>query len=248
MTDHWDSYFCKVNGELASILVDLGLADQAPISAYSIVLVVSLHLKNPRSDGLSDSSEFETLRSIEDSLTKSLSSSNNAVSVGRITSAGRREFYFYAPSLNGFEAVVTDLMARFPGYEYECSNHDDTSWKQYFDVLYPSPAEYQRMSNRRVIENLQLHGDPLTKPRPVDHWIYFRNEASRNLYVNHIKSKGFVVVDQSTQDGERPHSLHITRVDNVDPESIDSVVLDLLELAIKMDADYDGWETSIEKE
>jgi hypothetical protein len=39
----------------------------------------------------------------------------------------------------------------------------------------------------------------------------------------------------------------IERVDKVDPNSIDDVVINIWQIARDLGGDYDGWETSVEK-
>jgi regulator of RNase E activity RraB len=41
--------------------------------------------------------------------------------------------------------------------------------------------------------------------------------------------------------------LQIYRTDHVDLESINAIVLQLFDLSEKYNANYDGWETSVEK-
>jgi regulator of RNase E activity RraB len=54
--------------------------------------------------------------------------------------------------------------------------------------------------------------------------------------------------NEKTSSGKFPYKLHISRIDNVDFDSVDEYVLDLWEFANECNGDYDGWETSIEKE
>jgi hypothetical protein len=46
---------------------------------------------------------------------------------------------------------------------------------------------------------------------------------------------------------DRCYGLSISRRDKVDWDSVNTVVLDLFELANEMDGDYDGWETCLIK-
>jgi hypothetical protein len=47
---------------------------------------------------------------------------------------------------------------------------------------------------------------------------------------------------------ENPYQLRLSRKDKVDPESVDSYVLDLWQKAKDADGEYDGWETFIVKD
>jgi len=92
------------------------------VTVVGIVLAV---MKMPRPDGLSSSEESTALFNFEDALKTALCSGDPAaVFVGRMTSAGEREFFFYASSLNtralglgpAFELdkVLTNMMELHP--------------------------------------------------------------------------------------------------------------------------------------
>ena len=72
MNRDWNSYITKVNDELASVLVDLGLDSEIPDTNRPWLLWVWIQLKSPRPDGLSDWPEFEVLSAVEARLTQSL--------------------------------------------------------------------------------------------------------------------------------------------------------------------------------
>jgi uncharacterized protein YaaR (DUF327 family) len=73
--------------------------------------------------------------------------------------------------------------------------------EHYFDFLYPSPDEHQRMMNKRVIRNLQNAGDNLNKERMVDHFLYFKNKQDMNAYISEIEKQNFQVLKK----GFNPH-------------------------------------------
>ena len=110
--------------------------------------------------------------------------------------------------------------------------------------------EVRRLSNKQVIKQLKKHGDKLTKGRLVSHWIYFKTESDRELFLAKIKNDNFIIVSENYDDswGEFSFSLHIERLDKVDSKSVDNYVIYLWRLANECNGDYDGWETSIETE
>src|SRR5438309_5000971 len=104
MSENWKSYICNVNGKLASIALDLGAGKKASSGNKPWLLWVWVYLQSPRADGLSDGKEFKTLGAIEDELTTQSSAACEGINVGRITTDGRREFYFYgAPKKSLFD-------------------------------------------------------------------------------------------------------------------------------------------------
>ena len=117
MPEGWNFYLCTVNDVLASIALDLGLRGQIPNLSKPELLWVWVYFKSPRPDGLSSDVEFDTLIAIEKQITKGLEQEFRAILSGRITTAGRREFYYYGAHSVGFKSAVADALGRFPDYE-----------------------------------------------------------------------------------------------------------------------------------
>ena len=249
MSDHWDFYFSNVNDRPASLFVDLGIRESVPDPERPWLLWAWVYFQQPREDGLSSSEEAETLSDIEDALNESVENGVDGVLSGRITTDGRREFYYYGPSFAGFEDAVARGMQQFPAYRWEAGSQQDPEWNQYLELLYPGPHDWQCMQNRQVLEQLQRHGDSLEKARVVSHWAYFPDAASRDQFIAAIQPLGYSITSQEVLDDEDrplPYSVGCERVDAVDWGSINQVTIELFDLANAHGGDYDGWETSVE--
>jgi uncharacterized protein (TIGR01619 family) len=249
MSTDWDFYFAKVNDEVASLLVDLGIHDDSPDASKPWLLWVWVHFNMQREDGLSHSDEAESLYKVEDALNAALSLTGDCQYVGRITTEGRREFYYYAPQADQFEEAVGAAMQNFNAYQWESGAKDDPEWSLYFDLLYPTPRDWQRIRNRRTTEQLEAHGDTLTQPRLVFHWAYFVDETAQQKFVTAVTSAGFKVTKQDRLTDvkpERPFSVSFEMVHHVDLDSLNNITLPLMQLAKDLGGDYDGWETSVE--
>lgn len=248
--EEWDFYFSNVNDILGSFYVDLGLAKVAPFNGKPNLVWVSVNMNNPREDGLSSNEEFEALLVLEDRLQESISGRHNSIYAGRLTTDGRRDFYFYMGDTTLYDKTISESMVAYPSYTFDFGIKEDRLWTSYFEFMYPNPRQFQSIQNRRVIDNLEKNGDTLTKARPVDHWIYFKTEEDRNTFLSKIENLNFKIIskDEKTSVGDFPYKLHISRVDNIDHDSVDDYVLDLWEFANECNGDYDGWETTVEKE
>lgn len=248
--EDWDFYFSNVDDIIGSFYVDLGLIKVAPLIEKPNLVWVSVNMNNPREDGLSSNEEFDTLSSIEDRLQEFILSKHNATYAGRLTTDGRRDFYFYMGDTTLYDKTISESMIAFPKYTFDFGIKEDKQWEQYLNFIYPNPRQFQSIQNRRVVDNLEKNGDPLTKARRVDHWIYFKTESDRTNFVKTIEPLKFEIVsgDEKTSFGDFPYKLHISRIDKVDLDSVDDYVLDLWEFANECNGDYDGWETSVEKE
>lgn len=246
----WAPYFCKVNDTIASIFVDLGLKTIAPDEQKQELLWVFIKMKAVREDGFPEDGEFSTLNKIEDQLTKVIEKRQKAVNAGRVTTAGRREFYFFASTTKDFDKNVKFVMTKFSGYEYQIGTKPDPLWTEYFKFLYPEPMQYQSIQNMKVIENLKKAGDNLEKARMVSHWVYFKDSLSREEYINEVQGLGYqpnIEYKTFKSDEEFPFGIMVERIDKVDFNSIDPVIIDLWKRAKSHNGDYDGWETSVEK-
>ena len=248
-SEEWDFYLSNVNEKLASLYVDLGLHKIAPMKDKPNVVWVSIKMNNPREDGLSSNEESNELYKIEDALVDKLKNKFKSIYVGRVTTTGDRDLYFYFGDTTLYDKVISDVMITFPKYHFDFGSKEDKTWSGYLDFLYPNPRQFQSIQNRRVIDQLEKGGDKLTKAREVDHWIFFKTEKDRETFLSKIKTEGFSIVDKDFDKklGELPFRLHIKRVDKVDLDSVDIYVIHLWELATECNGDYDGWETSVEK-
>lgn len=248
--EEWEFYFSNVDGKLGSLCVDLGLKKIAPIANKPNVAWVSIRMNNPREDGVSSQEESEVLFQVEDMLVEKITSKHNSIYVGRLTSNGYRDLYFYFGDTTLFDNTISDAMTSFPEYQYDFGVKEDKEWDGYFNFLYPAPLNYQSIQNRRVIERLEKEGDNLTKEREVFHWIYFKSKADREKFLDKIKNNNFIVVDKGSDKslGEYCYRLAIKRVDKVDWNSVDDYVIYLWNLANETNGEYDGWETSVERE
>lgn len=249
VTDDWTSYFCNVNDKLASIFLNLGLASDAPISSKPWLLWVWVYFQAPRPDGLSDGKEAPTLFLIEDTLNLQIGRACNAVLSGRITTEGRREFYYYAETKNGFRNAVEAALAGFHGYKFDLGEQEDTSWTQYFNVLYPSRDNLERIKNRQLLDLLQKQGDIPTIQRDVQHWMYFPSEESRRLFRHEVGNVGFKIGHEykcgSQVQDDCQFGLTVFRTQPIVQQSIDETVIELVRLAKRFGGEYDGWETPV---
>lgn len=249
MADDWDFYFCRVNDVPSSIFVDLGLRAGAPDPARPQLLWIWVPMRAPRPDGLSSAEEADPLGAIEDALTGALRTRLDAVLAGRITGAGRREFYFYAPHATAFASHVASVFRAFPDYAPDVGEQPDPEWGQYLALLYPNPRQLERIRNRRVIAALEEAGDVLVTPRPITHWLYFADPAARAATAATLAAAGFAVEleDARVEAAPHPYPLRVERVDRATQDAVDAAVFQLLDAMAGVEAEYDGWESPVER-
>jgi uncharacterized protein (TIGR01619 family) len=248
MSDSWDFYLTHINDKPASVFLDLGIASDAPKEDYRVRLSLFVRLKGPRENGLTTPEEADALWPLEDALIPAITAWGG-VFVGRITTDGRRDFFFYGSSADGFDTVVSTALAPF-GYDYDTDDSHDAGWSFYFDVLYPTPWDWQSIMNRRVLENLKRDGDDLSQARRVHHWLYFPSAAECDRCAEAARLQGFgarALEKDTKAEAENPFGLHLHRIDSVQAPVIDEICHKLLTLAQEHGGDYDGWESQVVK-
>ena len=145
--DGWNSYFCYVNEELSSIYLNLDLFYKAPMEKYPKLCWYWIKMKNPKTDGLSSDDDFQKLIEHEDALVDNLKKLK-AIYVGRITTQGMRQFYFYSSN----DLLVKDALSNFVGesspFQYQVGEKPDAKWNQYLNLLYPSEHGIQQIHDK----------------------------------------------------------------------------------------------------
>ncbi len=145
---NWNSYFVKVNDQLSSIFLDLSLHEHAPMEKYPNLSWYWVKMNSPRTDGLSSQSEFDALIKHEDSLLDFMEN-KPLVYVGRITTQGRREFYFYTEQGFEFTEAIKRYVGDEPTYKFQSGQKRDENWGTYLNLLYPGDNGLKQMRERK---------------------------------------------------------------------------------------------------
>ncbi|MNW49128.1 Regulator of ribonuclease activity B [compost metagenome] len=244
MSDNWNTYFTFIDNKPASLLLDLEPWENGDNELLVHLYRLRVTLNEPNENGLTCEKEAEVLYAIEDSIHDSLDS--NYMFVGRITTDGRRDFFYYTESVDG--SKLESLAEKFlTNYKYGINRIEEQKPRAFYhEFLYPNKSDWHRMANRQLVDKLIELGDNLEKSRTVNHWIYFSSEESRNFFKEKVLKDGFHIEDQVAQDNK--YSLRISRNDFVQIHSISDVTDYLINVAQEFDGDYDGWETKVIKE
>ena len=102
------------------------------------------------------------------------------------------------------------------------------------------------IKNKKVVQQLEQYGDNLKQSRQVLHWAYFKNKEDRCAFIREAEQAGYLLGWESEHKGhERPFGVCIHKVHLVDQNSVDSIFVELTEIAASCGGEYDGWETEI---
>jgi len=249
LQSNWDFYHFEADNIPVSVMLDMALGKLAPMPDKSMLIWFRLKLQKPGEDGLAIRDEVERLFELETDIEQELTHSYAAVFAGKITTEGFRDLYFYADHDYGFTDLLEKIKIRYPEYHISGGVKDDPDWAVFREIIYPSKSELHTIMNRRILKQLEQYGDKHSKPRRVDHWIYFKTEADRKNFIAQVIEKGFVIESKETLQDKKPNPLkvRISRIDNVNEVYINRLVLNLMELAEENNGEYDGWETIVVK-
>ncbi|MBJ2172794.1 DUF695 domain-containing protein [Aureibaculum sp. A20] len=243
----WASYFTRVDDKPASIRLNLGLNDLAPIEKYEHRVWFSVQLLDPDNNGFTTREEFPTICKIEDDISEALEK-KGAIAAGALKTNGTFDVYFYTSATIDIAEMAATVMQNHPNYRYATDTKVDTNWSDYFDFLYPAEFEYQTILNQRVLTNLDKEGDNPAIERPVDHWLYFQTEADRNAFITTIEKLGYKILSQEKIDRNiNSFQLNISKVSDVNWNTINDNVWELITLTKENNGVYDGWGCPIAK-
>lgn len=248
MTENWDFYPCRVEDEPATIMLNLGLAQAAPVAELPVCAWLRVLLVSPRADGLSSSEEFDRLCEIGDALEAAIAEAPTPIRyAGRCTCSGRRDFYVYTASGLAAEALLSSVMAAFAEYDFDTGYREDPQWSLYREFLYPGPRSLQLINNRRVLEALEGSGDCLTQSRPVRHFVDFEADASLAAFRQALGLAGFDIVGERIDEKTGRQGLVFQRSESVEFVHINDLTMQLLDLVNSHGGNYDGWETEVRR-
>ncbi len=245
--EQWDFYFCRVDDAPASIAMNFWYRNQAPLAEAGTLYWCKLELLVPGDDGMGDGADAELLYPLEEAITKEVMALG-LYHVARLRNHGRWQLFYYGPKDQ--ESALRRIAKRaVPSHRrHDVGSKTDRDWVCYFEFLCPDEERWQWILDRRLVEALTDHGDPLTKPRRVDHRAAFSAERGRAAFLAAVTELGFEAVPPEVKSANRRRYLaQVHRVDSVELEDIHSTVMELKLLAEEHGGDYQGWETTVEK-
>ncbi|MFG6494749.1 DUF695 domain-containing protein [Fictibacillus sp. UD] len=171
MSDNWNFYMDELEEHLASFVVDLDVTEEVNVKKYKWLFSVSIAIKNPTELGFPEEQEDELIGEWEYNLMERLND-EDIIQVGRLTTNGTREFFYYAKKEKHSKIIEQHALAIFEknGYKTEISYiEEEEPWSFYYEFLYPNTYQFQHMSNRELVEVLENEKDHLEEPRKIEH-------------------------------------------------------------------------------
>jgi hypothetical protein len=243
--EEYGVFFRDSGTAVDSVIVNLAVSDLAPIPELPTLLTVSISLLDSSTQGLGTSSERRLLNELEAELVGAMAHELHALFIGRVLGHGRLVCSFQAPEGTSAQSCVSEVLEGFPSYkQFRLETQDDPDWELYFIELYPNRTEFQTMANHSRQAMASERGNRLEVPRPICHWAYFQDIASRNAFLLRIAGGGYRarLRESSEQDElDSPYCVELMRLDRADHPYLDQLVLNLFGLAEECGGYYDGY-------
>lgn len=241
MSANWDSYLCTIDGEPASILVDLSLLNAPPLARHPLLGHARFTVDSPDARGFPEAEEYERLTAKEKHLADALSRDDFCVYAGRSMSAGRFDCFFYLRADSGRQWLER---VRELDDAAEASVSEDRDWECYRVFLYPGPRDILSINNRRACEALAGQGDDPERSRQIEHLADFTSESGALHFTNALRDMDFCLsAPEAPEDGD-PAGPFVFRVRFRRPDipaDLDELTFALACLAEDHAGIYRGW-------
>jgi uncharacterized protein (TIGR01619 family) len=249
--EQWDAYIASYeDGKPGSTTLRMDLINSSPVNNFDYVLVTGLTYKTSNENGFPEGETFNILHKVGDELIELIRKETEMISVGSFMYNKARLEYFYIKDPKNIVSKIEEFYkTKYSDYEFYLNVKEDKEWKYYRDFLYPNEETKNYMADQSVLRNLEEAGDNLTKARRIDHWLYFPNETEMNKCKEQLVKLKFTIQSAGiNKETNLPFELQIWRIDKVNIDAIYPITSSLRIEAQKYNGDYDGWETSVEKE
>lgn len=247
MSDHWETFPCMLSNHQAFITYDHGIRSELEGLPFANCARFEIMLKNPDDRGLPHGEEFSWLNNIEDHLSKCFTEA--AVSVGRITTNGRRYVFFYTSHDEAKTLAIALETAGIHGYMISLEQSHDLERSRYWNELFPTDDDWQVIQDMRLEDSLVNAGDSLIHPRKIEHWAYFHNTVDRQQFADAVADH-FTDIElyEAPDSGRGSFVAKLSHNNLPDYRSMNKYTILLGRQAKNSGGDYDGWEALVCKD
>lgn len=247
--ENWDIYLAGYDDGAGSTTLNMELINTAPKKELPYIVITGVTYTKCDEYGFAEPKELENLYEISDKVREAVTKvTKNEVAGTFMHQCERLEYIYVADTLMIRQRLDELYRKKYGAYKYYLNIKVDASWETYREFLYPNEETLEYMSNEKILEQLELAGDKLTQPRQIEHWLYFPTDKDRAVFSTYAKAEKFKIESsERVEETSLPYQLHLSRVDKIDAESINTLTLALRRKARECNGDYDGWNTVVIK-
>jgi regulator of RNase E activity RraB len=243
MSESWEVYLRRRDGEIGSVLFDQGISEVINQMTVSDLLKVRVNFKSPRPDGFPSSQEFDLLEALEDSLASSVDGVTSHY-VGRITANGERVYYVYTQDEEATWSARLDAIEAELSYSLLFSFQSDPAKDGYWKELLPTEEEWRIAQDMKVLDALAEAGDDGVAIRQIDHWAFFNSESAAQEFSTWAAKAGYAV-DGIHENEDGSQAVRFNHQGSAQLSDITQHTKELQRQVNSLGGDYDGWETEV---
>ncbi|WP_156306727.1 DUF695 domain-containing protein [Sphingobacterium endophyticum] len=243
--ENWQVYTSSINNQIASIIVDLNVADLAPISNLTEVFYLIIPFDFPSAEGLPTMESYKHINEVEDKIADlKFRYAPQLLHVATISMSSERLQMFYCHKIGDAKDFLIQIDKTFlEELTFQVDHREDKKWDDYFTLAYPTAFQMEMIKNRSNLRALVDAGDRLSKERLIYHNLNFEKEEDLNEFLDYARQEQFSLTSKVLS--QEKWRICISRLDFLSYESIDSLCLPIWEKAQVYNGNYDGWETDL---
>jgi hypothetical protein len=243
----WNNYKFIKNGTIASVVINLGVNDKAPLKEFPYLVINEFNLRTCDSLGRPDLEELSYFIdhiyiTLEDVLYRTV----NPHEVGIFTYQCKRMFYSYvSDTINLRDSINTNLKKNYPDYSYNIKLQLDKDWTVYKNELYPNKYNYELMLSENKL--MKLHRADVNDKQPIkyDFHIYFKSKSNIDKFLKITNEKKIKFEDiKKTKSDLGQYLLTISAEKEFNAIFVTDLVFWLKDKAPLFKGKYGDWDSS----
>lgn len=248
----WDTYVARYDAGLGAVLLDMEIARSAPRRDLPFLLITGVTCSACTGDGFPVQREFKRMNRLSDDINQQLfrvsggGERAHPISVGAFTYQCQRLEYIYVADTTGLRQALDRYKKKYADYNFRIQLTEDPEWETYREFLYPNEAVRTFMMNNRAITRMTDAGDALSRPRFVEHLIYFDTIQDRELFIRYLAGTKYDIKDEREmhRDSLR-YQVRLARFGTVSLDELNSQTTYLSKKAREFNGVYNGWATKL---
>lgn len=239
-SSNWEFFPSMVNGNLASIRLDL------EAKALGTQFQHTLYLRFPyqKDDkGLPITNELEALNVLEDLVNDELLQfSDDIYMIGSMVSNGHFDLFYVCSKLPDWNEILEKILKEKVKRPYVSGVFEDDHWSLYNETLYPNKFDFSGIYNRNMCLGLEAQGIDLEKERELIFDIHFEEEHVASHFLKHL-SKAFSIVSLVAQ--EDGFLLKVSLSMPPTFANVNAITAELIRISDEQHATYVMWHSPI---
>lgn len=249
----WDAYLARYDAGLGSVVVSMDAARTAPRRDLSFLLIAGITFQECTGDGFPAQREFKRMNRLSKDINRKLFDLSDGARahpllVGTFTHQCQRLDYIYLADTTGIRQALEPYKrkGKYAAYKFHIRLIDDPEWDAYRNFLYPNEAVRTFMMNNRGITRMKDAGDALSRPRFVEHLIYFDTIKDRDSFIRYIgRTKYDIKEERDMRRDSLRYLVRLAKFGTVSLEEMNDQTTYLSTKAREFSGVYDGWETKL---